>query len=256
MDLRLQREKTYPYEFVLGKPLQAESNCEFRTLPEKSDAEVDFSGIAVPHHLTKELLSHFPKAKAKDSMMLDLGCGDMVHRDVCEAAGFEHVGLDYGEDMAQLHGDAHALPFQDDSFEFVLSIAVLEHIQFPFVVMNEVHRVLKPGGLFIGTVSFLEPFHQDSFYHHTHLGTYNSLNEGKFEIAYVCPSKQWHGLAALSSMSLFPKLPVFLSRAIVAPVQALHRLWWMAGRFVTSKATEDARIRETTGAFTFIARKR
>lgn len=255
LDLRLRQYKAYPYSFTIGKPLLPERGFPFRRLSWHRDPEVDFSGVHVPWHLSREMMSHFPKAKTESSLALDLGCGEAIHREVCERAGFEYVGLDYACEDASILGDAHALPFKDESFEFLLSIAVLEHIRFPFVMMKEAYRVLKPDGLFIGTVAFLEPFHGDSFYHHTCLGTYNSLREGGFAVETVAPSDRWSVLMAQAHMALFPKMPPLVSKALVMPLQGMHRMWWKMARLVSGRASEDRRITTTTGAFTFIARR-
>lgn len=256
LDLRLQNKKPYNYDFTLGVPLPPESDLRFKVLPENNNPEVDFSGIDIPRHLTREIRSYFPKAKAENALMLDLGCGDMVHQKTCEYAGFEYLGMDYHSDQASILGDAHALPFKDNSFEFVISIAVLEHIKFPFIMMKEVNRVLKPNGVFIGTVAFLEPFHENSLYHHTHLGTYNSLKEGGFNIEGIYPNDKWSVLEAQATMGLFPKMPRLLSKLLILPIQILHKIWWKVGGLVSAKASEGARIRNTTGAFMFIAQKK
>ncbi len=253
-DLRLQHPKKQTHEFTLGTPFAEPTDVNRGSLPAHPQPPVDFAGVRAPTHLSREMLSHFPKAGTAASFMLDLGCGDSVHRGVCEHAGFRYVGMDYGADGAPMFGDAHALPFADESFEFILCIAVLEHIRYPFVMMQEAARVLKPGGVLIGTVSFLEPFHQNSFYHHTHLGVANSLHAGGFEIEHLCPGEHWSVLMAQAHMALFPKLPAPLATALIQPLQWLHKLWWKIGGMVERRDLEKMRVTMTTGAFTFIAR--
>jgi len=45
-----------------------------------------------------------------------------------------------------LRGDATKLPFDDNTFDCVVTSEVLEHIQDDVSVISELHRVLKPGG--------------------------------------------------------------------------------------------------------------
>lgn len=48
--------------------------------------------------------------------------------------------------------DAERLPFSDNSFDVVLSTGLLEHFIDPQPVVNEMARVLRPGGLFISDI--------------------------------------------------------------------------------------------------------
>jgi len=255
LDLRLQRPKNFADTFELGAQLLPEDGFDFTPLQINPAPDVDFSGINTPRHLTKEILSYFPRAKSKDSLMLDLGCGKAVHKEVAERAGFEWVGLDYEAPEAPILGDAQALPFEDSTFDFILCVTVIQYVQFPFAMIREARRVLKPDGKMIGTVAFLEPSHGTSFYHYSHLGIYNLLKHGGFEVEKLAPSKEWSVLRALASMGMFFRMPRGLAQSIVFPLELFHRLWWRAGELVTRKSLENLRIRHFTGSFTFIASK-
>jgi SAM-dependent methyltransferase len=255
LDLRLREPKKVSCSFELGKPLTPDTFV-FKPLEPAQAPQVDYSGVQTPWHLTRTILSHIPRAQSANSVALDLGCGSGLHRHICEHAGFNWLGIDYNTREAPILGDGHALPIADNGVEFVLSMAVLEHIRFPFVVAGEVYRVLEPGGLYIGTVSFLEPFHGDSYYHHTHLGTYNTLSSAGFEVLAVGPNVTWSGLRAQATMGgLFPRMPAPLAISAVWPLEMLHKAWWRLGRLVSPSKTDTVRLLINTGSFEFIARK-
>lgn len=255
LNLHPQRKRAYPliFEFGNSTPLTDESQLEL--LQENPNPEIDFKHGTVPRHLTREIMSYFPKARWDDSLMLDIGCGKAIHKDVCQRAGFEWVGLDYASTDATVLGDAHTLPFQNDSFEFILCVTVLQYMRYPFVMMREAFRVLQPHGRLIGTVAFLEPFNGMGFYNNTHLGLSNLLEYGGFQIEWLAPGKNWSALTALACMGLFPKMPRSLAKGMVLPLETLHRLWWKVGDLVTRRDRENMRARNFAGSFTFIASK-
>jgi len=254
LDLRLARPRRVTCAFEVGRALDTAA-INFAPLQETADKTLLHSLQDLPWHFSRELLTYLPRATSPGAIALDLGCGAGMHRGVCEQLGYDWVGLDYNEAQAPILGDAHALPFANESFDFILSMAVLEHLQYPPVAMNEAWRVLKPGGRFVGTVAFLEPFHGNSYYHHTHLGTLNSLRTAGFEVTHVAPSTTWTVLRAQADMALFPKMPGWMMTTLITPLQVAHRLWWAIGRLLGKTRDSTGIACRTTGMFAFVARK-
>ena len=61
-----------------------------------------------------------------------------------------------GTNVTTIEGDATAMPFADGSFSGAVSFTMLHHVPSPALqdrLLAEVYRVLKPGGMFIGTDS-------------------------------------------------------------------------------------------------------
>jgi ubiquinone/menaquinone biosynthesis C-methylase UbiE len=59
--------------------------------------------------------------------------------------------------------DAHDLPFQNESFDAIITTAVLEHVLYPERVVSELHRVLKPSGLLYSELPFMQQVHEGAF---------------------------------------------------------------------------------------------
>jgi SAM-dependent methyltransferase/uncharacterized protein YbaR (Trm112 family) len=55
--------------------------------------------------------------------------------------------------------DAHQIPFADGSFDAVVAQAVLEHVVDPYGCVEEMWRVLKPGGLAYAETPFMQQVH-------------------------------------------------------------------------------------------------
>ena len=77
------------------------------------------------------------------------------------AAGYDPPA-DRGRYRCDAHQDVQAMTFDDNSFDGVICMEVLEHVSDPFQAARELVRVVRPGGLLLVTVPFLAPYHGKS----------------------------------------------------------------------------------------------
>jgi SAM-dependent methyltransferase len=100
------------------------------------------------------VLSALERVSKADGLTLDIGAGRrgygagrLVQLEICKYP-FTDVVSQFEE-----------LPFADDSFDLVFSLAVTEHVKKPWVLAAEMQRVTKPGGEIIVDSAFLQPIH-------------------------------------------------------------------------------------------------
>ena len=111
----------------------------------------------------------------KDQTILDLGSGDQFLKDEFVKRGMSYSSLD----IKDLDFDKDKFNFDNDSFDLVISLAVLEHLKTPELFLSESRRVLKNNScLFLSTPNW--KYSKDIFFDDvTHVKPYTpeSLNE-------------------------------------------------------------------------------
>ena len=108
-----------------------------------------------------ERIPLFQAAIGTGKRVLDLGCrsgaltrhfldgNSVVGLDVDAAALEKAAALGIEPVQASVE---EPLPFEDASFDAVVAGDLFEHLQFPDALVSEIHRVLRPGGVLIGSV--------------------------------------------------------------------------------------------------------
>jgi SAM-dependent methyltransferase len=191
--------------------------------------------------ITRVHLERFLQGHATPKRTLDLGASigsyaalfpNRVGVDIERAAGVDIVA------------DAHALSFRDGSFEVVLATEVLEHLQEPQKAVDEMFRVLKPGGTLLLTTRFLFPLHDapHDYFRYTRYGLQYLFR--RFEIVDLTEEADAIGTLAVLVQRL----------AIQADTLGSHRLgllWHAVARlirhasFLITREYGDGRDRRT-----------
>jgi SAM-dependent methyltransferase len=134
----------------------------------------NLESFIIRNEIFKAILNAIPLFKGN---VLDSGCGSMAYKEIVLSNGKvkNYTGLDIESSLnyegvkADFLWDGKKMPFEDASFDVVISTEVLEHVPDPDTYLMEVKRVLKPGGMFFFTVPFLMSLHEvpNDYYRYT-----------------------------------------------------------------------------------------
>lgn len=116
--------------------------------------------------LIKKIEEYAPLLNGK---LLDFGCGNKPYSHLFKAN--EYIGVDIenttGHDTRfqkpDVYYDGITIPFNDSHFDTIFCSEVLEHVPNIDLILDELNRVLKPGGKMLITVPFCWNEHEIPF---------------------------------------------------------------------------------------------
>ena len=210
--------------------------------------------------------------KNKKLKILDVGCGTGGLMDELTQKGHSVWGLDISQEALEFcalrgHinlklGSATSIPFEDQSFDVVTGIGVIEHLEDDDKFLKEVRRVLRPGGSFVMLTSSFQwlwsmhdvaNFHKRRYYlnelnhkiqsHGFKTGAFSHLNFILFPLlaSVLLFHRAFYGLKLSRATRILPVPPRFINMIlknillIEAKAVTSIRLFWgvsMIGIFI------------------------
>ena len=103
--------------------------------------------------LYKDLSKLAPKLQGK---LLDIGCGEKPYKNLCKNTD-EYVGLeiDRNNKYADEFYDGENIPFDDKSFDSIMSNQMIMYVANPDKLLKEMNRIIKIDGMFLVSTPFL-----------------------------------------------------------------------------------------------------
>lgn len=147
------------------------------------------------HCYIKQIFSKHPDI----TTILDLGCGEgdsidlfgNVKSDVIwhgvDIEGSPEVKKRLRKSDSISSFDGVNLPYPDRYFDLIFCNQVLEHARNPDALITDAFRVLKPNGLFVGSVSYMEPYHSYSIFNFTPYGIARVFRDAGFDVKEIRP---------------------------------------------------------------------
>jgi SAM-dependent methyltransferase len=212
--------------------------------------------VTLSKRLTRHRIDSFLQRELRDvrGTVLDLGAGLRPFADLIPG---KTIALDHRpRPEIDLIGDAHHLPFGDETVDAIVCTEVFEHLVDPPAAARELIRVLKPGGRLVLTTRFCFPLHDRP----ADYWRFTSYTLARL-FAPVNPEVAPQHTAYQTLLVLLVRLvmePTRLNRLVSPPVLALCGLLWglepILGRLVPSDSLTSgylvAGTKPTAGAQT------
>jgi len=95
----------------------------------------------------------------QSSRILDVGCGNGPYWSLNTQLNLEGLDIVNTPKTNYVISENGLFPIEDSQYDFLLCTQVLEHVVEPTITLNEILRVLRPGGVCFMNMPFLYPFH-------------------------------------------------------------------------------------------------
>ncbi|WP_299979453.1 methyltransferase domain-containing protein [Desulfobacula sp.] len=174
------------------------------------------------HQSLYPYLKQFFAQSPENIKVLDIGCGDgnsiKLFQKMAKNIEWYGVDIDNSPEVKQRvrksaqfsNFNGVNLPYSDNSFDLLYCHQVLEHVRHPDALIADAFRVLKPNGLFVGAVSYLEPYHSYSIFNFTPYGIVRVFIDANFELKEIRPGTD---------------ASVLINRQLLNRSRLLHPIW-------------------------------
>jgi SAM-dependent methyltransferase len=150
-----------------------------------------------------------------DSKMLDYGCGEVGHLFDFYSRGINISGAEISSEMVNACKkaglDVHQvtnpdiIPFEKNTFDIVYLMQVFEHLRNPHVFLDELHRVLKPGGILFMAVPNSKSVWRNIFGRNWVTGWFAPFHLFHYDKKSLSKIAGQHGFIVLKSWSQTPE---------------------------------------------------
>ncbi|PIR42962.1 hypothetical protein CO058_00070 [candidate division WWE3 bacterium CG_4_9_14_0_2_um_filter_35_11] len=160
-----------------------------------------------PHFLVRREIVSSLRAFSKyvRGEVLDVGCGTMPYKTLFKYKRYVGIetnisGHDHANSTVDIYYDGINFPITDDSYDTVVCFEVLEHVVDFDKMLNEIKRVLRPGGFVVISIPMVWPEHETpyDFRRLTSFGILNALKLKDFKVK--SNSKLLPNLSILSAL--------------------------------------------------------
>lgn len=185
-------------------------------------------------------------------IVLDVGCGHQPYRRWIKSdVTYVGIDIDSTDSTPTIVSNSMRLPFQANTFDSAICFEVLEHVSNPFVVVNEIARVLQPGGILLLSTPQSWRLHEApyDYFRYTRFGLQHIVQESGLNVEHIIPIGGVWSHVAQTSLNAWPhhQLGRFLNPAIALTnvvFYSLNKLWHdtrdpLGHLLIAHKATEQ-----------------
>jgi SAM-dependent methyltransferase len=182
-------------------------------------------------------VQEFAASLPAGALLLDAGAGESQYANYFPRQNYIAVDLGVGDaqwNYARLDAiaDLSALPFSDEAFDAALNIVTLEHVREPARVLQEIARVLKPGGPLLLIAPHEWEVHQapHDYFRYTRYGIAYLLEQAGLKPVGIQAAGGYFRLMSrrlLNGLQFFPGVWFYVAALFLAP-PALILPWFDA----------------------------